>query len=236
MIRITVVNRGPRHDAAPLVPQLIDRLNHLNPRAITYRLAGDILRCDVHNAALLQEFDRDMMRYIGARQGGVDAPGGDHEIPIRVVARTREFVDAHALGTVDLVDLLDASDFSFCSNVLHILEERWQTPDYQRRRVVFNRPHREAINQEVEYLRGVLGDPTLRFIGEYDRASSVYVVAFQTDGGLRVEHVFTTRGDVATESELYVIQGRQRRTLREFVLPRAAAVPPAAAPPPAAAR
>jgi len=229
MIRITVVNRGPRHDATPFVPRFIDRLNQINPGAIQYRLVGNVLHCEVRNRGALSPFDQDMMRYIGRNQGGgvinpagvlIDPPGGDHPISFRVTARTREFIDAYAFGTVDLADLLNCPEHSFQMNVLHILEERWQNPNYAVRRPdssgIFRQGHREALASEATYLGRLLNEPTLRFEMEFDRAPTVFVCRFSANNGMQVEHVFTTHGTVST-SEIYVVHGGRRRTLQDHL-------------------
>ncbi len=206
MIRISTVQRRHGEDPAPSIPLFVRRLNEMNPRAIQYRLVGDELRYDVLNAALLRGFDRDMMRYIDDRR----------TIPLRFVAHTREFVDDHFLGTVDLDDLLNSSPFSFAMNMLHILEERIRTPNYDSQRRIFQQPHRQALEHERDYLRRVLGDPSIRFTGERDRGTSRLVFTFRSDRGYRVEHLFTTlRG--RTSSEVFVVDGGRRVTLQEFL-------------------
>ncbi len=206
MIRVSTVNRPHGIDPAPLIPRFVSRLTAMNPRAIRYRLDGDQLRYEVLVDRRLRGFDRDMMRYI------------DHAsvIPLRFVARTPLFLDSHHRATLDLDDLLNGSSFSFAINMLHILEERLRTPNYETRRRIFNRPHRLAIEKERDYLRGLIRDPTLRYTGERARPNGVYVFTFRSERDYRLEHVFTTGGG-QTSSEIIVVQGGQRRTLPEFL-------------------
>ena len=206
MIRITTLARRGRDPDARL-PEFVDRMNGLNAAGISYEIDGDALEYDVIDEAVLSEFDRDMVRFV------------DHDdvVPIRFIGRsTAVFVDSHYFATIDIDDLLGGSDHSLRMNLLHILVERFETPNYERRRRIFMGPHRRGIEREREYLRGVLGDPTITYTGERRRSARVYVFTFRSTRGYRIEHVFTTVCSRVT-SELIVVEGGIRMTLPEFL-------------------
>lgn len=206
MIQISAVNRRHGQNPGPRIPEFIERLNQMHPRAIRYQLIGDELHYVIRSVAHLRGFDRDMMGYI------------DHAmtVPFRFVSQTAEFVDSFAFATVDIDDLLNATPFSFAMNMLHILEERFRTPNYETRRRSFRRPHMLGILKERDYLRGLLGDPGLRYTGERGRGQSRYVFTFRGSQGNRVEHRFTTIAG-RTSSDVFMIDNNGERTLSAFL-------------------
>ena len=95
-----------------------------------------------------------------------------------------------------------SSDLSFQLNLIHLLTERFRVRDYTRRigtafsDAEFDRAHRAGLEVETEFLRGVIGDPTLRFNYEETRPNGTNVFAFRSQEGYRVFHVFRHSGQL----------------------------------------
>ncbi len=209
MIRINIVNRRFGEDANLRIPEFINCLNQINPIAIIYTNNNSTLNYRVLENNRLTNFDRDMMRFID----------DDVEIPLRFVSRTNEFIDSHFLGTVDIDDLLGGSNFSLQLNLLHILVERFRTPNYINRRTVFERPHQLATIAERNHLRRLLSDSSIRYTGERDRRNNGYVFTFSSSQNYRIEHFFKTTNRRVT-SEVFIIQNNDRIPLDDFIRDR----------------
>lgn len=207
-IRIATVGRD-RTNAAPRIPEFINRLNQINPTAIRYRVDNDRLACDIVNEGQLTNFDTDMRRFIRSNR----------VIPFRFVNRDPTLDDdSYDLATVDIDDLLAASDTSFELLLLHILTERFETRNYERRRQDFDRTHRLGRIRERDHLRELLGDNTIRYTGERARGASRYVWTFRSDNGYRMEHFFQDNRDGSRRSsDVFVITGGERMTIQEFM-------------------
>ncbi|WP_209405200.1 hypothetical protein [Pseudozobellia sp. WGM2] len=206
MIQISTVNRRHGEDPVLRIPEFINRLNQINSRAILYTNNNRTLQYRIVDIANITNFDRNMMRFID----------DDAMVPLRFVSRTSEFVDSHFLGTVDIDDLLGGSNHSFQLNLLHILEERFRTPDYAHRRTIFDRPHQLAIVAERNHLRQLLHDQSVRYTGERERRSNGYVFTYRSDRGYRIEHLFQTANGRVT-SDVFIIQNNNRTPLNEFL-------------------
>lgn len=191
------------------IPDFIARLNQINSQAIRYRHDNNFLAYQIINQGRLTNFDRDMMRFID----------DSRIIPLRFVNRDpTTWVDHHYRATTDIDDLLAGSITSFQLNLLHILTERFATPNYERRRVVFNRPHKLGVEREREHLRSLLRDNTIRYISEGSKGPGKYAFIFRSSNGYRIEHLFSTgRGEVLRGSEVFVVRKGERVTLQQFI-------------------
>ena len=214
------------------VNELIDRLNNLlpQPRPMTYRLDGQILAYDLHNEAGLTNFDRQMRAFIDNRgitvpmrlitsQGLSTRPGNPPGTPLEPVD-----VDDFDLGYVDIEDLLASDDLSLQLNVVHILEERFQTRNYARRigtvisDATFNRAHRAGLNAEATLLQNLFNDPTIRFTGQYDVGSRTLFQFTSQAEGYRIFHEFRFALRVAGGTVFVIARpGSRRQTVAAFL-------------------
>lgn len=203
--------------------ELIDRLNKQSP-AIQYRLQGQVLLYTVIDATKLGSFDRRMRDFIDRSE----------VVPMRLITSAGRisgdsvFVDTLQSGYVDLEDLLASpGDLSFQLNLIHILTERFRVRNYERRIGTnmdrdFDRAHRAGVRAEAEHLREVIGDPTLRFHYEENKASGTVVFAFQSDEGYRVFHVFRRTDRAVVGGDVFVqLRDGTRLTVDELRARRA---------------
>ena len=201
MITISYVNRRHGEDPRPKVQTLIRRMNQFE-RSISYAIDNNRLTYSIQHDPHFQRsaFAQSMIDYID----------DTNRVPLRFVSLSSgEFIDSYYLATVDVDDVLGGSDHSMKLNLLHILEERFQSRNYNTQRPMarFPRAHRRAVVRERNYLREYLGDPTITYTGERSRGSSRYVFTFRSRRGYRLEHLFETR-DGHVFSEVYVIEDR----------------------------
>jgi hypothetical protein len=155
--------------------ELIDRLNAQSP-AIQYRLDGREIRYDIIDATALTRFDRQV-------QGFIDRP---ELIPMRLTTGanrvgppggpfTTLLGDSLRAGYVDLDDLMADDDFSFRSDLVHFLTERFSIRNYARRigaevgdpshisAAEFQRGHRMGKDAEAALLQEFFNDPSIQF-------------------------------------------------------------------------
>lgn len=230
--RVVELRPVPRNeDAWDRREELIDRLNALST-ALEYRLDGRVLRYEERDPAALTEFDRQMRAF-------VDRP---EVAPMRLVtsgglvggqAVLQDFFD---LGYVDIDDMLANDDTSLQLNVLHVLGERFAVRNYARRigtpisDATFQRAHAAGLDAETEFLRGLFGDPSIRFVYEEQRpGTGTLVFGFRSrDENYWVFHVFRGAGRRERGGVVFVqTADGQRATVEEFLAGRAAApVPP----------
>ncbi len=197
-----------RKNAESRIPEFINRLNQINSQAIRYRQGNGNLVYEIMDSEKLTNFDKDMIKFIDSSQ----------RIPFRLVNRNKKiFVDSYKFATVDIDDLLGGSIASFQLNLLHILTERFETPNYEKKRRVFKRSHRLGIIRERNHLRDVLEDQTIKYTGERQRGRRRYAFTFRSRNGYRIEYVFSEQKSRVT-SEVYIIKDQeQRMTLSEFL-------------------
>jgi len=216
------------------VQELIDRLNNLppQPRPMTYRLDGQVLAYDLHDEANLTAFDRQMRAFIDrgvtvpmrliTSQGLSTRPGNPPGTPLEPID-----VDFYDMGYVDIEDLLASDDLSLQLNIVHILEERFQTPNYARRigtvisDATFNRAHRAGLNAETTLLQNLFSDPTIRFTGQYNVGSRTLFQFTSQAEGYRIFHEFRFGRRVAGGTVFVVARpGGRRQTVADFLAQR----------------
>ncbi len=167
------VGRGEQSGFARL-PELIDRLNAMS-QGLIFSLNGHELTYEVKPGATLDNFDRQMQRFIDQ----------EATIPVRLTNRhgllgtpatgfhDQVDVDAWTSGYVDIDDLLASTDLGLKSVLVHFLRERSATRNYARRigtdtftEAEFQRVHGLGIGAEEDLLRDFFGDPTIRIVND----------------------------------------------------------------------
>lgn len=208
--------------------ELVDRLNAQSP-AISYTLNGRVLEYTVVDEPQLQDFDRRMISFID----------GPQTLPLRLINSSGRvgganlFIDSFITGYMDLDDMMASDDVSFRMNMIHILTERNEVPDYASKIGTnmggFDRAHRLGNEAEADHLKAVVGDPTIRFIYEETRSNGTTVFGFRSDEGYRIFHIFRGANSATRGGILLVRTADGRRiTLEAFLAERAAAAATAA--------
>lgn len=171
------VGRGEASGMAR-VGELIDRLNGMS-QGLTYANEGGLLTVAPRPDGRLSEFDRQMQAFVA------DAAS----IPMRLTNRHALIgdrvhgfndsvgVDTWMSGYVDIDDLLASSDLGMQTSLVHLLQERGQTRNYDRRigtqtlnanlpgpAAEFTRAHASGIDAELKVLRDFFGDPSIRIV------------------------------------------------------------------------
>lgn len=206
--------------------ELVDRLNTINP-AIQYELKGQSLVYTVKDAdeAALNNFDKVMKGFMD--RGDV--------VPMRLitakgyVGRGPLFADDFQSGYVDLDDLMADDLYSFQSDLLHFLTERFQVKNYERRigtnlEPQFKKAHQAGKEAEAANLRDLFNDPSIVFNYEqYDREP--WVNAFKSmDHGYRVFQVVHHREREVAGGKMWVQKKDGTRvSMEDFRKERAAA-------------
>ena len=239
---------GP-HDASAFDrrQELIDRLN-AQSAAIHYWLDGWVIRCDVIDEAALTSFDRQMrqfttrpelvpMRLVTGADRIADDDGGFEPL----------FGDSLRAGNVDLDDLMADDDFSFRSDLVHFLTERFSVRDYARRlgaepfdaagnpdptfisHAEFQRGHRMGKNAEAALLQEFFNDPSIQFNYEETLPNHTWLNNFRSrDHGYQVFQVVRGSNREIVGGEMFVRTKDGRRvTMNDFRAERAAAGPAA---------
>ncbi len=221
--------------------ELIDRLN-AQSAAIQYRLDGRLIRYDVIDEAALTNFDRQMQRFIDRAElvpmrlttgaNLVGAPGG----PFRTLLG-----DSLRAAYVDLDDILADDDFSFRSDLVHFLTERFSVQNYARQigaeqgdpafisQAEFQRGHRLGKNAEAALLQEFFNDPSIQFNYEETLANGSWLNNFTSrDHGYQVFQVVRGTNREIAGGEMFVRTRDGRRvTMEDFRAERAAAAPAA---------
>ncbi len=205
--------------------ELIDRMNALSS-ALRFSLDGRAIRYEVADeGAELSNFERRMQAYIDR----------DEVVPMRLITREgyvggqSVFVDTLQHAYLDLDDLLASDDTSFQMNLIHLLEERFQIRNYERRIGTnmgpeFARAHRAGLDAEAGHLQSELNDPTIRFTYEETRPNGTVVFGFRSREGYHVFHIFRGAGREVRGGLLTVrTRDGRRLTLEEFKAEREAA-------------
>lgn len=173
--------------------ELIDRMNTVSG-GLSFSLAGREIGYAVSDEAKLTHFDRQMRSFIDNTQ----------VVPMRLITHQgRERIrgryvpviaDSFISAYVDLDDLLADDVYSFQSDLLHFLTERFAVRDYARLIGTnfsnrFPRAHRAGKDAEAAFLRDLLNDPSIRFNYEEMKPNRTWVNAFRSDEGYRVFQV-----------------------------------------------
>lgn len=215
--------------------EIVDRMTAVSG-GLRFSLDGRRIDYQVIDNDALTFFDRQMQGFIDRAEvvpmrlitgeGLVIGASGDFE-PLLVDS----FINAY----VDVDDMLASDDESFQMNLIHILVERFEVPDYERRigtdmGAAFPRAHRAGNEAEAEYLQDRIGDPTIRFVYEENRRNAD-VFGFRSDEGYWVFHVLRGRGRNVRGGVVWAqLPDRTRLTLDELRAHRAGAGAPARAP------
>jgi hypothetical protein len=211
------------------VNELIDRLNRQSS-AMQYHLDGNTLKYDVKNASALTPFDKRMQAFIDRAA----------IIPMRLI--TKEglvdgvplWVDSFRDAYLDLDDMLACTDLSFQMNLVHLLAERFNVPDYARLigmrelGASFQASHQKGFEAEAGYLRDLIGDATISFVYEEAKPSGTDVFGFRSREGYYIFHVFPKDNRGIRAGSLFVLTKDKRRiSVDDLIKERKAAAKPA---------
>lgn len=160
--------------------ELVDRLNTVSP-AIQYELKGQSLVYTVKDATQLTHFDNKMKDFID-RSALVPMRLINHQ---GLVGGGPLFADSFVSAYVDLDDLMADDLYSFQSDLLHFLTERFQVKDYDKKIGTnmdnkFDQAHRAGKAAEAEQLQALFNDPSIAFVYEETKANSTWVNAFKS--------------------------------------------------------
>lgn len=210
--------------------ELIVRLN-AQSAAVSYRLDGRRIECDVVSEVDLTHFDRQMM-------GFIDNPP---LIPMRLITGAGRVLnrpitaDSFVTGYVDLDDLVAADDIGFQSVLIHFLTERAVVQNYVQLLgtrglfPAFARAHRAGHDAQAEHFRALTGDPSIVFNRQRNISRGEAQMVFRSrNEGYRIFVRFRRlRADVV-DIDVRVRQGSETFSFEEFLARRAPAA--AAAP------
>ena len=207
--------------------ELIDRLNTISP-AIQYELKGRSLLYTLKDAAKLTHFDKKMKDFIDR----------DPLVPMRLIT-AKGYVgggplvaDSFIAAYVDLDDLMADDLYSFQSDLLHFLTERFQVKGYDRKIGTalggqFDKAHKAGKDAEAAFLQALFNDPSIVFLYEETKPNKTWVNAFKSkDHGYRVYQVVKNIGREVTGGEMWVQKKDGTRvSMDAFRKERAAAAP-----------
>jgi len=207
--------------------ELVDRLNTISS-AIQYELKGKSLLYTLKDATKLTHFDQKMKDFIDR----------DPLVPMRLinhqglVGGSNLFADSFISAYVDLDDLMADDLYSFQSDLLHFLTERFQVKDYDRKIGTnmdgqFDKAHKAGKDAEAEQLRSLFNDPSIYFLYEEIKANKTWVNAFKSkDHGYRVFQV-VKNSEAAVAGGVMWVQRKDgsRVSMDDFRKERAAAAP-----------
>ncbi|MBP8132841.1 MAG: DUF4157 domain-containing protein [Zoogloea sp.] len=160
--------------------EFVDKLNTVSP-AIQYALTGQALTCTVVDAATLTHFDKTMQGFI--ERGEL--------VPMRLItAKGRVggqalFGDSFRAAYVDLDDMLKDDIYSFQSDLLHFLTERFVVRNYDKKiggnmDGLFKKAHRAGKDAEAAQLQALFNDPSIAFVYEDTQPNHTWVNAFKS--------------------------------------------------------
>jgi hypothetical protein len=215
--------------------ELVDRLNRQSPGLVYWLREPDarraILRYEVWDESLLNNFDRQMMGFIDRAE----------VVPMRLITRhglvdgEALLIDSLQLAYVDVDDMMGSDDLSFEMNLIHFLTERFRVRNYERRigtdmSADFPRAHAAGNQAEAEHLRSVIGDPTLQFNHEREEnGRTIFVFRSRNPFRYEVVHVFGRSRRGLSTGTVFALRGNRRLTIPELIAERAAAAPAPAA-------
>jgi hypothetical protein len=221
--------------------ELIDRLN-AQSAAIQYRLDGRLIRYDIVDATALTHFDRQMQGFIDREElVPMRLTTGANRVAAGGGTFTTLLGDSLRAAYVDLDDLMADDDFSFRSDLVHFLTERFSVRNYARRigaelgdpsrisQAEFNRGHRMGKDAEAALLQEFFADPSIQFNYEESLPSGSWLNNFASrEHGYQVFQVVRGTNREIAGGEMFVRTRDGRRvTMDDFRAERAAAAPAA---------
>jgi len=219
------------------VQELIDKLNEQSP-AIKYRLDGNRLLPDVKDEAALTTFDWQVRSYLEA-----DAMvpfrliTGKGRVPKSATTLGRLTFDQFITGYVDLEDLLSTDRLAFQSIFVHILAERFGSPNYARRigsntftGKEVRATHEMGHQAQAFHFQGVFHDPSIQFIYEEPKPGNKSHIVFRSgDKKYEVFVIVSRLNQDISHAEVRVRDAdHQWYTADEFLARQAASAPPPA--------
>jgi hypothetical protein len=220
--------------------EVLDRLNTQSP-ATTYKLVGNELHYDAVPGAATTTFDTFMRGFIDKAE----------VIPFRLITSSGLvsqvlpggaigfgplLVDSFISGYLDIDDMLASDDATFQLQWVHILTERSNVPNYARRigtdmSAQFPAAHQAGREAEADHLRGVIGDPTIKYVYDEDKPNGTHVVGFKSTEGYWVFKVFLRVQRLQTGGKVFVQTTDGRHiSIEALKAERAAARPTPVAP------
>lgn len=207
--------------------ELIDRLNTISP-AIQYTLTDKVISYTVKDETALTYFDRKMKEFIDR----------DALVPMRLithrglVAGQPLLADSFISAYVDLDDLMKDDLYSFQSDLMHFLTERFQVKNYDKKigtnfSALFPKAHKAGKDAEAALLQDIFKDPSIHFLYEETKANGTWVNAFKSkDHGYRVFQVVKHTDKSIAGGEMWVQKKDGTRvSMDDFRKERAAATP-----------
>lgn len=176
-ISIRDVGRGEQSGMARL-DEFLALLNEVST-GLTFSVEEGWLTASTREGATLSEFDRQMQRFIADAADIRMRMTNRHGLmgERRVGFNWGVEVDSWLSGYVDIDDLLASSPSGFMTSLVHLLRERQRTTNYTRRigtpsldasqpgpAAEFRRAHGAGLDAELQVLRDLLQDPSVRFI------------------------------------------------------------------------
>ena len=142
------------------------------------------------------------------------------------------FADSFQSAYVDLDDLLADDPYSFQSDLLHFLTERFVVKDYDKKIGTtmdgkFNEGHRAGKDAEAAQLRALFKDPSIAYVYEETKADQTWVNAFRSKAhGYWVFQVVKHSDQAIAGGQMWVQrQNGTRATIDEFRKERGALGP-----------
>jgi Domain of unknown function (DUF4157) len=207
--------------------EFVDRLNKISA-AIQYELKGQVLSYTVKDAKALGHFDKRMMDFIDRAA----------LVPMRLITHqglvggSNLFADSFVSAYVDLDDLMADDLYSFQSDLLHFLTERFQVKDYDKKIGTnmggeFPKAHQAGKDAEAEQLRALFKDPSIVFVYEETKPDNTWVNAFKSKtNGYWVFQVVKRSDKAVAGGEMWVKKKDGTRvSMDDFRKERAAAAP-----------
>jgi hypothetical protein len=208
--------------------ELVDRLNTISP-AIQYELKGKSLGYKVVDEAKLTHFDKKMREFIDNAA----------LVPLRLITHEgmvgggNLLADSFISAYVDIDDLMADDLYSFQSDLLHFITERFQVKHYDKKIGTnmggqFETAHKAGKDAEAAQLRALFNDPSIVFLYEEIRPNGkTWVNAFKSkDHGYRVFQVVKDMNRAISGGEMWIQKKDGTRvSMDDFRKERAAATP-----------
>ena len=169
------------------VRELIDRLNQQST-AIQYKLDGNNLLYDVKDEKALSIFDMQMRSYLDMNAVvPLRLITGEGRVPKSPTTLGRLTFDQLITGYVDLEDLLATDRLAFQSILIHILGERFSSPNYARRiggdtftGAEYRAAHLAGHHAQAFHFQGVFKDPSIKFVYEEPKPGNKANIVFRS--------------------------------------------------------
>jgi hypothetical protein len=169
------------------VQELIDKLN-VQSTAIQYKLDGNRLLYEIKDEKALSIFDLQMRSYLD-----MDAVvplrliTGEGRVPKGPSTLGRLTFDQLITGYVDMEDLLSTDRLAFQSILVHILAERFSSPNYARRiggntftGQEYKAAHAAGHHAQAFHFQGVFNDPSIKFVYEEPKPGNRAHIVFRS--------------------------------------------------------